>query len=71
MPLGAISSDGMKTFVWVVDPETMTVTKRIVSIEPSVDKMLTITQGLSLNETIVGTDASYLFEGMLVREQKP
>lgn len=70
LPLDAVSSDGTQAFVWVIDTETTTITKRVVSLQPSIEKSLTITKGLSMGEVIVGSHASYLAEGMQVREEK-
>lgn len=69
-PLGAVSSDGEKHYVWVVDSETMIVTKRSVTVESGIGSAVVITDGLSSNEMIVGAGADYLSEGMKVRAWK-
>ncbi len=68
VPLDAITSDGKNKYVWAVDKETMTVTKRLVTIENSVGKMVVVTAGLEVNETIAGAGAAYLSEGMKIKE---
>ena len=67
IPLGAIAFDGDETFVWVVDTETMTVSKRIIFLDRGVGEELVVLSGLEEGETIVGAGASYLFEGMQIR----
>jgi RND family efflux transporter MFP subunit len=67
VPLAAIVSDGEETFVWLVDSDTMTVTKRLVTIAASVGADLTIAGGLEPGDVIVGAGGVYLFEGMKVR----
>ena len=70
VPLDAVSSDGDSNYVWVVDKDSMAVSKRVVTVEEGVGKMLVVTKGLETNETIVGAGAAYLSEGMKIREWK-
>jgi len=70
VPLDAVTSDGQNSYVWAVDQEAMTVSKRIVTIEEGVGKTMVVTAGLSTNDTIVGAGAAYLSEGMKIREWK-
>ncbi len=70
VPLDAVTSDGQNSYVWVVNQEAMTVSKRTVSIEESVGKTVVVTAGLNANDTIVGAGAAYLSEGMQIREWK-
>ena len=67
VPLGAVLSDGDKEYVWVVDTDTMTVSKRAVELNEGVGENLIVRTGLSSGEVIAGAGASYLFEGMQVR----
>lgn len=67
VPLGAVLYDGDNTFVWVVDTETMTVSKREITLDQGVGDELVILSGLNEGETIAGAGASYLFEGMQIR----
>lgn len=67
IPLGAILSEGGEAFVWVVDPETMTVAKRLIEIDQGIGEDIVVLSGLSEGETIAGAGASYLFEGMKIR----
>lgn len=70
VPLDAISSDGQDHYVWLIDKGTMTVSKQAVDIEQGVGATVVITEGLSVNNTIVGAGAAYLSEGMKIREWK-
>jgi len=67
VPLAAMMSDGDANFVWVVDDETMTVSKRSVTIEEGIGESVIVTEGLTPGETIAGAGATYLAEGMIVR----
>lgn len=68
VPLGAILSEGEAQFIWVVDKETMTVTRREISVGPSIGEALVVETGLQAGETIVGAGASYLHEGQKIRQ---
>ncbi len=66
VPLTAIATDGDQKYVWVVDTNTMTVSKREVMIEENVGIKLGITNGLEPGEKIVAAGVSALSEGMKV-----
>lgn len=67
VPLSAIVAEGEERFVWVTDPETMTVSKRIVTVGANVEESVAITAGLEAGETIVAAGGSFLHEGLKVR----
>lgn len=67
LPLAAILSDGGKRFVWVVDQQNMTVSKRAVELEPGIGDSLIVKEGLAEGEVIAGAGAAYLAEGMKIR----
>lgn len=67
IPLSSILSEGADTFVWVVDTEAMTVSKRAVTLTEGVGESLFVESGLKAGETIAGAGASYLVEGKQVR----
>ncbi len=67
VPLAAVQSDGETRFVWVVDSETMTVSKRTVTVAQSIGEEVAITDGLTSGETIVAAGAAYLHDGMKIR----
>lgn len=70
VPLAAVQSDALERFVWVVNTDTMTVSKRPVKIQDGIGETLVITEGLVVGEAIVATGAAYLSEGMEVRPWK-
>ena len=67
IPLASISVDGQKKYVWVVNPETMEISKRDITIETGVGEHLNVTSGLKLGETIVVAGVSSMSSGMKVR----
>jgi RND family efflux transporter MFP subunit len=67
VPLAAVMSDGRQQFVWVVDNESMSVSKRPVSVQQGIGETLVITEGLTAGESIVAAGAAYLSEGLKVR----
>lgn len=68
VPLGSIIAEGEDKYVWVVDEQTMTVSKREVTIsEERIGATVTVMTGLESGEVIAGAGASYLQEGMAVR----
>ncbi len=67
VPISAIGSDGDSKYVWVVDQDTMTVTKREVTIADGVGEYAVVTEGLAPGETIATAGASFLADGMQVR----
>ncbi len=67
VPLGAVLSDGEKQYVWVVDTDMMTVSRREIVVDDSIGETILIKEGLKPGETIAGAGASYLAEGMQVR----
>ena len=67
VPLTAIASDGDSTYVWVVDRDLMTVSKREVTIVDGIGETVIVTEGLAAGETIATAGASFLADGMQVR----
>ncbi len=67
VPLTAIASDGDNTYVWVVDPDLMTVSRREVTIADGIGETVVVTEGLGAGETIATAGASFLADGMQVR----
>lgn len=68
VPTFAILFQDEKHYVWVVNSKDMTVAKREVSIRDGIGESVVITSGLAPGETIVGAGATYLAEGMVIRE---
>lgn len=67
VPLAAIMSEGGNQFVWLVDENTMQVSKRQVTVAEGVGDSINILDGLQAGDVIVGAGASYLSEGLEVR----
>jgi RND family efflux transporter MFP subunit len=66
VPLAAIQSDGSGQFVWRVDPESMTVARRNVTVAPGIGETVTVVEGLEISDRIVGAGGAYLTEGMAI-----
>ena len=68
VPTESVLAEGNDQFVWVLDEETMTVSKqRVVVSEDRFGEEVSIIEGLDGGEVIAGAGASYLHEGMRVR----
>ena len=71
-PASAIMAEAEENFVWVVDQETMTVSKRKVTIgDERFFEEIFIVDGLADGDVIAGAGAAYLHEGMRVRAWEP
>lgn len=67
IPARAVQADsGLNPRVWLLDPATMTVSSRPVSIGRMSGSMIEITDGLAGGEEIVAVGAPYLAQGMRV-----
>lgn len=67
VPMTAISSDADSRFVWLVDPESMLVSRRDVIVEDGIGELIVVTNGLNAGDIIVSAGGAYLAEGMKVR----
>jgi RND family efflux transporter MFP subunit len=67
VPLSAIVSDGSSTYVWVVDQDSMIVSRREVTVADGIGEYAIVTEGLADGEVIATAGASFLAEGMQVR----
>ncbi|GAB5452623.1 MAG: efflux RND transporter periplasmic adaptor subunit [Halioglobus sp.] len=67
VPVRAVQADsGLQPQVWVLDPTTMTVSARKVSVGRMTGRYVQVTDGLDGGEEIVAVGAPYLAEGMKV-----
>jgi multidrug efflux pump subunit AcrA (membrane-fusion protein) len=64
------SDDGEESLVWILDPETLTVTKRKITIGQITSKGIMVTSGLESGEWIVTAGVHFLQEGQQVRMLK-
>ncbi len=68
VPLTAIGIEGeLTTFVWVVDKQTMKVSKRTIILGDDIGEAIQVLDGLMAGEKIIAAGISYLSEGMTVR----
>jgi membrane fusion protein, multidrug efflux system len=67
VPLSALTADGGRHFVWVLDPARTTVARREVAIGPFGDDSATITEGLQADEWVVAAGVHLLRDGQPVR----
>ncbi len=66
VPLAAVQSDGGGQYVWLVDPESMTVSRRNIEVAPGIGETIEVTVGLEAGQQIVGAGGAYLAEGVAV-----
>jgi multidrug efflux pump subunit AcrA (membrane-fusion protein) len=67
VPVRAVQADsGLEPRVWVLDPQSMTVSARAVTIGRMSRGMIEISDGLEGGEEIVAVGAPYLAQGMRV-----
>lgn len=67
VPARAVQADSkLDARVWVLDPDTMTVSSKPVTIGRMVGRSIEVTSGLDGGEEIVAVGAPYLAEGMKV-----
>ncbi len=71
LPLEAILSAAGEQYVWVVDPESMRVSKQVVSVADRVGEELPILAGLEGGELVVAAGGNYLHENMQIRRYQP
>lgn len=67
IPLAAILSEGDGQYVWLVNSDSMQVSKIKVIVAEGVGETVNIVSGLQPGDVIVGAGASYLSEGMKIR----
>jgi RND family efflux transporter MFP subunit len=63
----AVADDQGNAFVWLVDPDSMEVSRRPVELGEMTDTRVQVTSGLAAGERIAVSGASHLREGMKVR----
>ncbi|MEM9572953.1 MAG: efflux RND transporter periplasmic adaptor subunit [Pseudomonadota bacterium] len=67
LPISAIMSDAGRTFVWRVDQETQSVSRRDVETGAALGNELRVLSGLQAGDQIVIAGGPYLFEGAEIR----
>ena len=67
VPARAVQADsGLEPRVWVLDPDSMTVSSRTVEVGRMSGRSIQVFEGLEGGEEIVAVGAAYLAEGMRV-----
>lgn len=67
VPLAAVSAEQGQPFVWVIDPQTQTVQRRMVRIGAYGDDQVPVLEGLSASDWVVAAGVQILREGQSVR----
>ncbi|MEM7664018.1 MAG: efflux RND transporter periplasmic adaptor subunit [Pseudomonadota bacterium] len=70
VPLSSIVAEGGETFVWLVDTETMTVSRQGITVDEGnegIGEGIAVTSGLAPGDVIVGAGSAFLHEGMQIR----
>lgn len=67
IPLTAIATDGSQKYVWLVDQNSMLVSRKNITLEDGVGNELEVIGGLKSGDTIVAAGVSHLSEGVQVR----
>ena len=62
-----ISVDQQDPYVWVLDPESMTVTKSVIGVGPLSRGGIVVTRGLSIGTEVVIAGGHYLKEGQEIK----
>lgn len=70
IPIDAVGSDSKGTFVWLIKPESMTVSKQHVTLKNQIGEKIAVIDGLSKGDTVVSAGVSQLSDGMEVRAWK-
>ena len=67
VPVYAVISEAGQPYVWVLDPDTSTVTRRDIVVGQGIGEEVEVVTGLEPGDTIVAAGGQYLFEGAEVR----
>ena len=68
LPVNSVATDETgNRYVWVINPESSTVTKRIVTVGELANDQIQVIDGVEVGEKIVTAGVPYLTEGMKVR----
>lgn len=67
IPINAVLAEAGETYVWTVDTETLSVSRRDIEVGAGVDQGVRVTSGLEEGDVIVGAGGAYLTEGAEIR----
>lgn len=71
IPLVAIVAEAGQPYVWLVDEDSMTVSKRTVMVAAGPGGTVIVQDGLEGGDVIVGAGGHYLYEGAEIRRYEP
>ncbi|UVE16724.1 efflux RND transporter periplasmic adaptor subunit [Pseudomonas sp. LS44] len=66
VPMSALTAENNQPYVWVVDPQTSTIQRRLVRIGAYTDKLVPVLEGLSADDWVVAAGVQVLQEGQKV-----
>lgn len=67
VPLAAVTAEGGKPYVWVIDPQTSTAVRTAVQIGPYGQERVSVLEGLKPGDWVVAAGVQMLQEGQQVR----
>lgn len=70
-PLAAILAEGTQTYVWLVNTDTMTISKHPVMVQSGVGDQVIVVDGLQGGETIISAGVAFFHDGMRVSAWQP
>ncbi len=71
VPVNSVQSEAGQTYVWLVDPDTLTVTRRDIVLGEPEGGTVTVAGGLAAGDQIIAAGGTYLTEGAKVRRYEP
>ncbi|MEM1087728.1 MAG: efflux RND transporter periplasmic adaptor subunit [Pseudomonadota bacterium] len=67
IPVSAILAEAGATYTWIVDEETLTVSRRSIEVSSGVGEGVRVINGLQEGDLVVGAGGAYLTEGAEIR----
>jgi len=71
IPLSAIIAEQHKQYVWIINPQNQTVSKRYIKTQNLKEDLIEVSDGLQLGEVIVAAGGQSLKEGMTIKPYTP
>lgn len=67
LPLSAVTADNGQPYVWVLDPDQLTLHKKVVTLGPYGQERVPVLSGLQANDWVVAAGTQLIKEGQQVR----
>jgi RND family efflux transporter MFP subunit len=67
LPMSALLDQGGKSFIWIVDPKTLTVSTKLVAVGARADGQIAVTNGLNEGDRVVVAGVHSLTRGQAVK----